>query len=216
MKFVKVVLWIFIFSFFNSCILFKQNVTKPVVIKVVFSGIFTSLNKAEYSKYLSRDVLSYQNEFISGFNAEARKTDNVTIDNYAVNPDFILYVRNIALTERTYAESVSNPNSEFNGRQFTLYEVDCYAELDCIDAKTNKQIGPTCFSDKSKKEQLTNNRTLGEIIFGQNMDNTNYRQKELYVDVALELAYDVGKRIWVPITKRISKGEKSNDGNDME
>lgn len=194
---------------FNSCILFKKEIPKPVVIKVLIPENFATIQmNANYSKYVSGDAAYYQAQFLNGFNSEAKITKNVTIDNNATNPDFILEIKKFTITESDFTETVNDAKSEYNGKQYLLNKVECYGEVDCIDPKTNKRIGLTCNNVKSKQEKLKNNRNLGDLISGTNKDRSTYRQKLLRDDIARQLADDVGRRVWVPISKRIRKSLK--------
>lgn len=194
---------------FNSCILFKKEIPKPVVVKLIIPESFASVHlNANYAKYVTSDAAYYQAQFLNGFNSEANITRNVTIDNNSSNPDFILEIKTFTITESDFVETVNDPKSEFNGKQYLLNKVECYGEVDCIDGKTKKKIGLSCTNVKSKQEKLKNNRNLGDLIGGTNKDHSTYRQKLLRDDIARQLADDVGRRVWVPISKRIKKSLK--------
>lgn len=197
------------FLFLSSCILFKKEIPKSVVIKIISPENFVTVQmNANYSKYVSGDAAYYQAQFMNGFMNEAKITKNVTIDNNALNPDYILEIKKITVTESDFTETVNDAKSEYNGKQYLLNKVECYGEVDCIDAKTNKKIGLSCTNVKSKQEKLKNNRNLGDLISGTNKDHSTYRQKLLRDDIARQLADDVGRRVWVPISKRIKKSLK--------
>ena len=193
----------------NSCILFKKEIPKPVVIKIMSPENFAIVQmNANYSKYVNGDAAYYQAQFINGFMNEAKITKNVTIDNNALNPDFILEIKKITVTESDFTQTVNDAKSEYNGKEYLLNKVECYGEVDCIDGKTNKKIGMSCTNVKSKQEKLKNNRNLGDLISGTNKDRSTYRQKLLRDDIARQLTEDVGRRVWVPISKRIKKAVK--------
>jgi hypothetical protein len=157
---------------------------------------------------VSGDAAYYQAQFLNGFMNEAKITKNVTIDNNALNPDFILEIKKITVTESDFTQTVNDAKSENNGKEYLLNKVECYGEVDCIDGKTNKKIGMSCTNVKSKQEKLKNNRNLGDLISGTNKDRSTYRQKLLRDDIARQLTDDVGRRVWVPISKRIKKSLK--------
>jgi hypothetical protein len=46
------------------------------------------------------------------------------------------------------------------------------------------------------------------LLSGTNKDNSIYRTKLMPAEIGLTLTQDVGRRIWVPITKKLSKKQK--------
>jgi hypothetical protein len=52
---------------------------------------------------------------------------------------------------------------------------------------------------------MKNNRTLNDLVSDTNKDRTVYRTKPMTEEAAVNLVNDVGRNIWVKITKRISK-----------
>jgi hypothetical protein len=209
MRTIKSLIIICLAAFINSCILFKKEIPKPVVIKIITPENFATVQmNANYSKYVSGDAAYYQAQFMNGFMNEAKITKNVTIDNNALSPDFILEIKKITVTESDFTQTVNDAKSEYNGKEYLLNKVECYGEVDCIDGKTNKKIGMSCTNVKSKQEKLKNNRNLGDLISGTNKDRSTYRQKLLRDDIARQLTDDVGRRVWVPISKRIKKSLK--------
>lgn len=194
----------------TQCILFKKEIPKPVVVKIVSPVDFTNVNiNANYAKYVvSTSDTEYQNKFLENIISEGKNTKNITIDNESATPDFIIEVKSLSVTESDFTETINDPKSPNNGKQFLLNKVECSAEVNCINGKTNKVIGLSCTNFKSKQEKLKNNRNLGDLIAGTNKDHSSYRQKLLFDNIASQLAGDVGRRIWVPISKRIKKSLK--------
>ena len=140
--------------------------------------------------------------------AISKITKNITIDNESTSPDYIIEVKSLTINETDFSQTVSDAKSEFNGQTFLLNKVEASCNVICLDAKTNKQIGFGCGNTKSRQEKIKNNRTLGDLVVGSNKDRKTYREKTLRTDIALDLAGDVGRRVWVPITKRIRKSLK--------
>ena len=89
-----------------------------------------------------------------------------------------------------------------------LNTIDCSAEVEITDVKNKTKKLSTCYNSKSRSEKLTHNRALGDLIMGSNKDHTNYRTKLLADDICNELAKDVGRRVWVPISRRIARAIK--------
>jgi hypothetical protein len=195
---------------FASCTLFKKEIPKPVVVKIVAPENFLTVNiSASYSKYVDANAQnSYQTKFIENLISEGKLTHNITIDNETASPNYIVQVTNLTITESDFSQTVSDAKSEFNGKTFYLNKVEASCDVVCIDAKTNKQIGFGCGNVKSRQEKVKNNRSLGDLVSGSNKDHSTYREKTLRNDIALDLAGDVGRRVWVPITKRIRKSLK--------
>ena len=194
----------------TQCILFKKEIPKPVVIKIVVPNDYSTVNiNANYVKYANAYTsLDYQNKFLENLISEGKLTKNVTIDNETQSPDFIIEVKSLSITETDFTETVNDSKSPNNGKQFLLNKIECNATVHCIDGKTNKLIGLSCSNSKIKQEKLKNNRNLGDLISGSNKDHSTYRQKLLADNIALQLAGDVGRRVWVPISKRIKKSVK--------
>jgi len=194
----------------SQCTLFKKEIQKPVVVKIVVPENFTTVNiNAGYSKYVgSNSQNEYQAKFIENLISEGKITKNITINNESTLPDFIIEVKNLNITESDFSQTVSDAKSEYNGKTFFLNKVEASCNVICIDGKTNKQIGFDCGNSKTRQEKVKNNRNLGDLVSGSNKDHSTYREKTLRSDIASDLAGDVGRRVWVPITKRIRKSLK--------
>ncbi|MGE0566702.1 MAG: hypothetical protein AB7O73_02035, partial [Bacteroidia bacterium] len=190
--------------------LFKKDIVKFVIVKIVYSDGFCSINQtAAYPKYvMPEDVAKLEAKFLDGLNSEGKLTKNVTIDNNSSSPDFIITVKSLKVEEGEFEQTVNDSKSSLNGQKFYLNKVQCTGVVEVIDGKTNKQIGLSCSNTKSRQEKLKNNRDLGDLITGANKDHSVYREKTLRSDIASDLSGDVGRRIWVPITKRIRKNLK--------
>lgn len=194
----------------SQCTLFKKEIKKPVVVKIVVPENYAIISiNANYPKYVDANAQNqYQSKFIENLIAEGKLTKNITIDNETASPDYIIEIKNLTIKESDFSQTISDAKSEFNGQTFLLNKVEASCDVICLDAKTNKQIGFGCGNTKSRQEKVKNNRTLGDLVVGSNKDNKTYREKTLRTDIALDLAGDVGRRVWVPITKRIRKSLK--------
>ncbi len=194
----------------QACILFKKEIPKPVVLKIEEAPnlIFITSN-AGYPKYVTNFTeLDFYNAFMKGFNNEGALTKNVTIDNSSTNPDYIIKFNKVEIIESDFAETINNSKSTMNGQVVYLSKVEVTVNADCINAKTNKKVGMSCTNSKVKNEKLKNNRSAADIMFGTNKDKTVYREKGLRESIAKDLAEDVGRRVWVPISKRIKNDLK--------
>jgi hypothetical protein len=192
-----------------QCTIFKKDIKKPVVVKIVAPEMFTSVSaNVNYVKYVTDSPNAYQSRFMDNFTSEGKSTANITIDNESQNPDYILQIKNLSVTEGEFSQTVSDASSPANGQTYFLNKVDVSCEVLCLDAKTNKQIGFSCSNIKGRQEKVKNNRTLGDLVSGSNKDHKSYHEKALRSSIAVDLAGDVGRRVWVPITKRIRKSLK--------
>lgn len=193
----------------KACTIFKKEIKKPVVVKIVAPQDYTTLNTSvNYLKYVTAGSGDYQNKFMENLISEGKITKNVTINNESLDPDFIIEVKGLSITETEFSQTVNDAQSPYNGQTFFLNKVEASCNVIVLNAKTNKQIGLNCSNIKSREEKLKNNRSLGDLVVGTNKDRKTYREKNLRDDIALDLASDVGRRIWVPITRRIRKGLK--------
>lgn len=196
---------------FQGCLLFKKELKSPVAIKIIEEGatihIESNLNYTKYVNNYSKETIL--NEFMKGFNEEAGRTKNLTIVyNDNIKADYNLVIKTIRLTEKSKLETINNEKSELNGQQFELHEVTCDAEVELIKLSEIDAKPLRCFNSKQKSEKLKNNRNLSDLLSGTNKDNSIYRTKLMPAEIGLTLTQDVGRRIWVPITKKLSKKQK--------
>ena len=193
----------------SQCTIFKKDISKPVVVKIVTPQTFASINNnVNYLKYVTASSSDYENKFIENIISEGKITRNVTIDNESQNPDYIIEVKSLSVSESEFSQTVNDAASPYNGQTYFLNKVEASCNVVVVNAKTNKQVGLSCGNIKSRQEKLKNNRSLGDLVLGTNKDHKSYREKTLRADIALDLAGDVGRRVWVPITKRIRKSLK--------
>lgn len=148
------------------------------------------------------------NGFISSLKNEGGITHNVTMVDDETKADYTLNVVLLQITEGSKTEIIDDPKSPYNGQHVILNTVDCSATIKVVDNKNKSVNLQECRNTKSKSEDLKNNRNAGDLLFGTNKDRTEYRTKLLSEKICLNLAEDVGRRVWVPITKRIAKNIK--------
>jgi hypothetical protein len=210
MKKINYFILVFFVLVLSQCTVFKKKVTKPITVKIVAPETYAvTNNKANVAKYITNHTQSeYQSKFMENFIAEGKATSSVTIDNDSQNPDFILEIKYVSITETDSLETIADVQSPNNGQQFLLNKVEASCEVIVLDAKTNKQVGASCTNFKSRQEKLKNNRDLAQLISGTNKDHKTYHEKLLDSNIALQLAGDVGRRVWVPITKRVHRSLK--------
>lgn len=207
----KLILFSFIATLiFFSCTLFKKDIRKPVKLYFNEDEITATISSsAYYTKYI--ELLSpddVRSAFLEHFKSEGNSTDNLILTNDINNADFVLKFKSLQLSESSKTEKVSDPKSQYNGQDIILNSVECFAAFEIISTKYPSQKFLTCTNSKSRSEKFTNDRDLGDLITGSNKDKSEYRTKLLRDGIALQLAQDVGRRIWVPITRRIAKTQK--------
>lgn len=193
-----------------GCTLFKKNISKPVIIAMPDTTVPVKINSTAFnSKYingLSQEQLA--SDFLKNFESEAKITRNVTFKNEEAGADFSVKVISLNITESSKVEKISDEKSPYNGQEMVLNTIDCIAEVEITDVKNKTKKLSNCYNSKSRSEKLKNNRDLGDLIMGSNKDHTNYRTKLLADDICNELAKDVGRRVWVSISRRIARAIK--------
>ncbi len=208
--FKKIVLALICMLGLYACTLFKKSISKPVIVAMPDISVPVKINSTAFnSKYvngLSQEQIA--SDFLKNFESEAKITRNVTFKNEEAGADFIVKIISLAITESSKVEKISDEKSPYNGQEMVLNSVDCTAEVEITDVKKGNKKLSNCYNSKSRSEKLKNNRDLGDLIMGSNKDHTNYRTKLLADDICNELAKDVGRRVWVPISRRIARAIK--------
>jgi hypothetical protein len=194
----------------SSCTIFKKQIPKPVTVSYNQSEIYATLSSSAYNtKYLNLVSPGELVEgFVENFRSEGALTKNVTLVENSPNADFILKFKSLNVSESSKNEKINDPKSPYNGMEVVLNTVECCATFELLNTKTNTTSFLNCSNTKSRSEKIKNNRDLGDLVTGTNKDRTEYRTKLLSDRVCLNLAQDVGRRIWVPITRRIAKNLK--------
>ncbi len=211
MKCLKKILALAIISLtLQTCTLFKKGISKPVILAMPDRSVpvnisSTALN-AKYTINLAEAGLI--ENFLKGFDSEAKITKNVTIVSEEANADYILRVVSLKIVESSKIEKISDEKSPYNGQEMVLNTIDVTAEVELTNAKDKSKKLSGCSNTKSRSEKLKNNRDVGDLIMGTNKDHTNYRTKLLDDNICSNLSEDVGRRIWVPITRRIANAQK--------
>ena len=194
----------------NSCTLFKKNISRPINIAINEQAFTATLNStAVNAKYITL-VSSGQiaEAFLKGFKSEGDNTVNVTMINTEENADFIIKLSSLEIKESSNVQKINNSKSTYNGLEVILNTVECTASVEIINVKKNTKSTFNALNSKSRSEKEKNNRTLLDLIVGTNKDNTQYRTKTLSDHICVNLAEDVGRRIWTPITRKIARNLK--------
>ncbi|MBS1650965.1 MAG: hypothetical protein JSU07_03050 [Bacteroidetes bacterium] len=198
-----------IVAIFPACILFKKQINKPVSININESNITPQvIAKAIVPKYCFKiNPQQLVDSFWVGFYREAALTKNVTV--LKNNPDcnYNYSLKAMIITETGKLDTIKNIKSKYNNEVLELSTIDCKVE---VSYKNNKHpnLIETISDNKSQTENLSNNRTLDEIFSGQNKNNDVYHVKLLDNNEYYRIAERLGHRIWVPITRALSRAEK--------
>jgi hypothetical protein len=203
LKYTVIVSLLFIGS---TCTLFKKNISKPVTIAFTDTLINPVMNSSALNtKYInSIQSADLANAFMKGFRSEGSATQNVSLRFTEEDADFILKLKSFSISETSKTEKIDDAKSPHNGQEVLLNSVECSAEFELVSVK-NKTQTHRCFNSKVRSEKLKNNRDAGDLIFGTNKDHSQYRTKLLADNICTNLSEDVGRRIWVPITRKIAR-----------
>ena len=189
-------------TLFQSCYISKSlekdvtvSLDKSFDIKISASG-----NSTFSSNYSAEE---YKAAFIEGMKAEFATGHIIIVDN---NPEFSISVSEVSMTESTKPHTVSDVDSDDNGKVFELTSINLSAkgkvvQSDGLDSRNWS-------ADKGNEEKVTNSRSGGQIITGANKDKKTYREKELNAYEALDLARKCGRRSGVRIINDIVKALK--------
>ncbi len=192
---------------FSSCTLFKKNISKEVIVALPDTLFTASIGStAMYTKYTN--TLSSQqivSSFLKGFVNESKNTANVKFQFGTEGADYLLKIKSLRISETSKTEKINDTKSAYNGQEVLLNTVEAYADLDITELNHPETKLNSCSNSKQRSESETNNRDLGDLVTGANKDHTKYHTKLLSDNIAISLAEDVGRRVWVPITRRISK-----------
>ena len=187
---------------FQSCYVSK-SLERDVSVSLDKSfnvAISASGNSTFSSNYSAEE---YKAAFIEGMKAEFATGHIVVVDN---NPEFSISVSEVSMTESTKQHTVSDADSDDNGKVFELTSIKLKAKGNVVQSIGFRSRG--WWADKSKVEKVTNSRSGGQIITGENKDKKTYREKELDTDEALDLARKCGRRSGARIINDIVKALK--------
>ncbi len=191
----------------SNCTLFKKTVPKAVIVALPDTLFMATLNStalnAKYTNIITPEEVVIS--FLKGFKQEGKNTPNITLQFGNENADFILKLKYLKVTESYKTQKITDPKSPYNGQDIILNTVAVSADFDITDVKNPNEKLTSCSNIKERSESETNNRNISDLIAGTNKDNSQYRTKLLNDKIGLSLSEDVGRRIWVPITRRIAK-----------
>lgn len=208
---IRFLVFVVVLTTLQTCTLFKKGISKPVVIAMPDRSVPVTISSTAFNaKYtVNLSELDLIENLLKGFDSEAKYTKNVTVVSEEANADYIIKVTSLKVFESSKVEKISDEKSPYNGQEMVLNTIDVMADVEITNAKDREKKLSTCSNTKSRSEKLKNNRDLGDLIVGTNKDRTNYRTKLLDDNICNNLSEDVGRRIWVPITRRIANAQKN-------
>lgn len=140
----------------------------------------------------------YRKSFMDALIAEL-KLNHVIAD--GSSPEFNVIITSLDLHESTKMDTVKNVKSQDNGRVRELTQAGLKSSGKVVRISTGGS--GTWNADKSKDEEVTNNRSLGQMIEGVNKDNSVYREKIFDDNEFMNLCALMGRRSAVRIEKEI-------------
>lgn len=154
-------------------------------------------------KYLNETLTqTYHNAFLKGLKNELSLYGVTVTESEHDKTDFYVSIQKLSLRESANTETVNDEKSEFNGQKYTLHACDAGADFSLF--KNGKKSG-SWWASVDKAEKLTNNRNVGDYVFGTNKDNSQYRHKGIAEDIFIDLCERCGRRTAAVLTKKISK-----------
>lgn len=169
----------------------------------IISDITPEVDKTEDAKYITN--YNY-NDYKDAYVNELKNT----LINYNLNEtdkencDFTLVITKLNISETISTETIDDSESDYNGQTYDISNCSVSAYFTLYKGNRLKEITKN-HAYSTKDEKITNNRNLGDYIFGDNKDNKTYRYKGLPDDILLTLSQKAGRRTVGKITKKINK-----------
>lgn len=192
---------VFLSLFFVACYISKPLAdSKTIYINNDFEILFDVCDNAKYINTEQKD--EYKKEFVEKLIAELDYYNiklNTTANSKA---DVDLEIKSFKMKETSGQETVNDEKSEYNGYTYTLN--DCVIEVEYALLKNGSEVG--IYSNwVNKEEKISNNRNVGDYMFGTNKDNSTYRFKALDDDIFITLSKKLANRTASKITKKVKK-----------
>jgi hypothetical protein len=120
--------------------------------------------------------------------------------------DFVLVVTGISLSESSSTYTVDDADSPYNGTTFNLSNCQITTSARLYANSGGRETLLDDFSDsESKEEKVKNNRTLGDMITGDNKDNNEYRLKAFSDDVFIDVAQKGARSLGARVTNKVAR-----------
>ncbi len=197
----KTILSLLIIAFTLSACGVGRSLEKKVDLKIDDSNLYTSFD-SKIDKYLNN---RHGDDYLNAFDEELRKTlgaYNINViklggkEPSLNNTMYIIELKNLKFLETYENESISAESNYEGQTDFNI--VSCKVEIDGYLYKRKngrkEKIKPLyIYVDKSEK--LTTNRTVSQVVSGQNKDNSQYTYKELNKDIFISLSKKAARHL---------------------
>lgn len=185
---------------FSSCFI-GRKVPEGTTIRIVNNATVSNRMPSDSPYWQGKSEQECVAAFMNGISSELEfyKVKVVT----AGDADYELMVDRIELSETLNNETVNDPNSPYNGKTFQLADITVTASGDISNIKNKEHRRVNGLG--SRQEKISNNRNLGDLIFGSNKDNTTYRLKSLPDNVVVDMSERAGRRVATDITRKLKK-----------
>lgn len=155
------------------------------------------------NNYTADDYKSY---YLTKLTEELSYYNATVVDVSSQRVDYTLVIKQLNLKESTKSEVVDDPSSEYHGQSYELIVCDADVSFSLYKGKvSDDKLIDQYTAAASKEEKVTNNRNLGDYMFGTNKNNSEYRHKLLSDDIFKDLTEKCANRTTAKITKKISK-----------
>ena len=172
-------------------------------VKVEISGevpvVVNNTGNSTFSSYMTQE--QYVAKFIEGVKSELGGTENVII--VESGGEFRVSFDELKVTESTKTEKVDETSSDDHGKEFELTTLNFSATGKVQRLSDGASESWTAYKDKS--EELTNSRSAGQVLTGDNKDKTEYREKVFDSGTAEDLTRKTGRRSGVVIVRDIAR-----------
>ncbi len=184
---------------FSTCYVSK-SLEREVRVAIVTNFTTSVTNGGNSTFSVNYSDAEYKDAFLEGMKSEF-SGNKIIIDEQ--NPEFTIVISSFSINESTIIETVEDADSPDNGKSFELTELDLEAR-GTVSKNGNSEL-KSWFANKQKSEKVTNNRSGGQIITGDNKDHNTYREKEFSNSVVKDLAEKCGRRSGARIINDIIK-----------
>ncbi|MFH2095790.1 MAG: hypothetical protein ABIJ16_08800, partial [Bacteroidota bacterium] len=189
----------------NSCYFGKHlDETRYIAVTDEFSP-YTG-NSTSFVYINNYTISDYESYYLTKLTEELSYYNATVVDISSQRVDYTLVIKQLNLKESTKSEVVDDPASEYHGQSYELIVCDADVSFSLYKGRvTDDKLIDHYTAGASKEEKLTNNRNLGDYMFGSNKDNSQYRHKLLSDDIFKDLTEKCANRTTAKITKKISK-----------
>ena len=179
----------------------KSKIDREVKVEIsnTVPVVVNNTSNSTFSSYMTSE--QYQAEFIEGLKGELGTTENVVI--VETGGEFRITFDKLEVTETTKTEKVDDTSSDDQGKEFELTTLNFVASGKVQKISDSSTESWTAYKDKS--ETVTNSRSAGQVLTGDNKDKTEYREKPFDSGTIEDLTRKTGRRSGVVIVRDIGR-----------